>query len=447
MNFRNTYLILFILFLQGSLHAQQVLDDYLKQGIDNNRMLKDRSITVEQGMLALKEAKSYFLPSLNVIGNYTTADGGRVINLPIGDLVNPAYQALNQLTGSNAFPTLENVQEQFLPKNFYDARFRLSYPLLNNDLYVNRSVKAQAVAMDGMDVEIYKLELTKEIKVAYYNFCMAREALTIYENALELVQQNVKTSKSLFENGKGLQAQVLRAESELANINAQIANAKSRLASAREYFNFLINRPLESEIVYEASTMPDGVHTAIAMPAEVSQRLELRKIDAGIGINNTLLRGSQRYTVPKLSTFMDFGSQGFDFEFNNQSRYYLLGVQLDMPIYNGGRNRLKINQTKLAIEKLQNSKAYTSEQLQLAVSRSQHQLRAALVAYDAAIKQQQAAQSYFNIVNRGYEEGVNSLIEFIDARNQYTNATLQQKINYYQVLSTYAEYQRQTSSN
>ncbi|HEX6181670.1 MAG TPA: TolC family protein, partial [Chitinophagaceae bacterium] len=60
--------------------------------------------------------------------------------------------------------------------------------------------------------------------------------------------------------------------------------------------------------------------------------------------------------------------------------------------------------------------------------------------------QQEAATNYFKLIDRGYREGVNSFIEFLDARNQITTARLQAIINKYKVFNAMADYERQTAA-
>jgi len=48
-------------------------------------------------------------------------------------------------------------------------------------------------------------------------------------------------------------------------------------------------------------------------------------------------------------------------------------------------------------------------------------------------------------MDRGFKEGVNSFIEFLDARNQLTTAQLQLNISKYKFLASLAEYERQTA--
>ncbi|TAE53132.1 MAG: TolC family protein, partial [Bacteroidetes bacterium] len=118
--------------------AQSLLDSYVLQGIASNDMLRQKELQVEKSTWALKEARSLYLPSVSLLGSYTLSQGGRSINLPVGDLLNPVYQTLNQLTQSQQFPQIENANEQLNPNNFYDIKFRTSMPLVNADIWYNR---------------------------------------------------------------------------------------------------------------------------------------------------------------------------------------------------------------------------------------------------------------------------------------------------------------------
>jgi outer membrane protein TolC len=57
-----------------------------------------------------------------------------------------------------------------------------------------------------------------------------------------------------------------------------------------------------------------------------------------------------------------------------------------------------------------------------------------------------SAQSYFNLVEKGYKEGVNTLIEFLDARNQLTSSQLQLNLRKLEVLVAEAQLERETAS-
>nr|MBP6722697.1 TolC family protein [Bacteroidia bacterium] len=152
----------------GVLEAQSTLDGYIREGLSSNLVLKEKQLGLQRGLLGLQNAKRLFLPSINFNGTYTLAAGGRKIDFPIGDLLNPVYGTLNQLTQSNSFPQIENEQITFLPNNFYDVKVRTTVPIVNSDLIHNRHLQDQNMEMKQAEVDVYRLELVKTIRQGYY---------------------------------------------------------------------------------------------------------------------------------------------------------------------------------------------------------------------------------------------------------------------------------------
>lgn len=423
--------------------AQGQLEAYISFGLENNLVLKEKSIELEKSLLALKEAKSYFLPSLDFGANYTLASGGRTIDIPIGTLLNPVYATLNQLTGSNAFPQLENVSEQFLPDNFYDARFRASLPIYNKDLQYQKQIRADQIRISQYELEIYKSHLTQEIKIAYFTFLSAHTAVELIQSSKGLVLQNLKDNQSLLKNGKVLPAAVLRAESEVQNIEAMLIDAENKRKNSAQYFNFLLNRPLSEPIIAENQALDlDGI-TRILEETNLKLRPEILQIQTAESIQQTLLQSGRSFWVPKVNTFADLGSQAFDWKFDSRSRYLIWGLNLSVPIFQGGRNRTQIQRAQLGVQSIQNQIQLLDQKLHLELELGKNELQTQIASLKSAEKKLEAANAYFRLVDRGYREGVNSLIEFIDARNQFTQASLQQNIISYQVLKSLAQLERQ----
>ena len=145
---RKTYLVLsFSLFLFKESFAQSILNQYVQEGCQNNQLIKQREFALEKSVYALKEAKTLFLPSINLLTDYFLGEGGRTVDFPAGDLLNPVYSSLNQLTNSNNFPRLNNQSIQLNPSNFYDVKFRTTMPMLNLEIEYNKRIKKDQVAV------------------------------------------------------------------------------------------------------------------------------------------------------------------------------------------------------------------------------------------------------------------------------------------------------------
>lgn len=444
---------LLLFFLTGLIvntsNAQNQLDQYIKEGISNNIVLQQKQISLKQAMYSLKTANSYFLPSVNLEGDYTSGEGGRNISIPVGDMLNPVYSTLNQLTQSSQFPQLDNIKVNFFPYHFYDVKVRTSMPILNTDLIINRNIQNQGVHLQQYEVDIYKRELVKDIKTAYYNYLSAFSAVKIYQNALKVAEEGKRVNESLLKNGKGLPVYILRSESEIAEINSQIVEAGNKAKAARRYFNFILNRDLDAAVdtSYNIEIKISEVDSILSERYGVSGREELKALETAKSINKSVLKMDRLHWVPKVNAFLDLGAQDKIWNYNSDSKYYLFGLQLKVPIFEGFRNSYKSNEAELNVRNAQLKLDLTQKQLKLVQRNVRDDLIAARQNYYTAIKKYKAASSYERLIEKGYRQGANTFIETVDARSQLTQAAIMLNINTNKVLSALASYERVIAAN
>ena len=443
-----SFLALWLVF-SIALKAQEketALDGLVRYGLENNLVLKQKNITLEQALLALKMANGMFSPSITLLGNFTNGTGGRSISFPVGDLLNPVYSTLNQLTASQNFPTIENVNTNFFPRDFYDVRARTSMPLFNTDLVFNRRIKEGQVRLQEMEVKIYQRELIKNIKIAYFNYLSARESLAIYESAMERAHEGKRVNESLLANGKGLPAYILRSESEIETIKGQLVEAERNSENAKMFLNFLLNREASTEI--ETSFTPDlsNIVSLLAHEVGAQQREELIQLQHALDINQQVVKMNKLFWSPRLSGFIDLGAQAENLEYNRNDRYQLTGLQLEMPLFAGFNNKQKINQSELQIKNSELNLQMVRQQLHMVANVSLNALISSYQNYQTAIRQVEAARSYQRLIEKGYKEGVNTFLEAVDARNQLTSAELLLRLNLYKVLIAEASLERETAS-
>ncbi|HEU5289308.1 MAG TPA: TolC family protein [Cyclobacteriaceae bacterium] len=441
---------LYATFLLATLtgQAQTILDEYISIGLQNNLVLEQKNISLERALLSLKIARGRFMPSVGLQGNYTTGEGGRSITFPVGDMLNPVYSTLNQLTGSDQFPQIENVRQNFFPKNFYDAKVRASMPLFNTDLVYNKKIIQQQVLLKQFEIDIYKRELVRDIKIAYFSYLSAREGMGIYESALTRAQEGKRVNESLLANGKGLPAYVLRSQSEIETIRAHQTDAERQAENAKLYFNFLLNRDNQSEIDgnFDPNLLLVQIPELLTQETDTRRREEIKQVQTLKDINSDALKMNQLFWSPRVSGFLDLGAQGENMTYNSQSNYYLLGFLVEVPLFAGFTNKNKIEQSRLDIKSADLTYTLTNRQLDTGKDFAMNKLITSYQNYLSAQKQLEAAQSYQKLIDKGYKEGVNTFIESIDARNQLTSAQFQVNINQYNVLIAEAGLERETAS-
>lgn len=440
----NLIFVSFLILVAVPSQAQEdVLDNYVRQGLDSNLVIVQKELSLKKALNGLASAKSLYLPNVSFDMTYTTASGGRSIDLPIGDMLNPVYATLNQLTNSMSFPSITNQQINFLPKNYYDARIRTSIPLINTDIKHNKEINKHLSVISQQEIEIYERELVMEIKIAYYNYRSAVDAVAIYQNALSLAQEGKRVHEKLLEVGKGLPAYVIRANAEIAQHEAKIAEAQQQEKNAKYYFNALLKRDKNEDILVEKYTVPIEYP---GIPSAAKDREELESLATNVAIQETLVKMNKQVYIPKLNAFLDLGSQAEGMRVNRHSAYYMLGAQLSFPIFSGNRNKLKVQESQLAVAEAQNKLEQAKQQLGLVVDIAQNEVLSTYKNYESTVAQLEAADTYQRLIQRGFAAGVNTYIETVDARTQFINAKLAHNIASYKYLSAWAKYEREAAT-
>ncbi len=434
---------LLVLFALPVFGQKSVLDEYVTTAFQQNITLQQKTIQVEKAMIALKTAQSLYQPTVAFQGGYQSGQGGRSIAFPVGDLLNPVYSTLNALTKSTAFPQIANVETNFFPRDFYDVKVQTSMPLYNKDISYNKQIQEQSISLQREDVSLYKRELVKQIKTAYFQYLLSLGLQKVYDNALNLAMEGKKVNEKLLANGKGLPAYLLRSDSEIANIQAQMADAAKQSQAAQMYFNFLLNRELRAEIRIDFE-----VEKALAAVYSVTPgvREELSFLSKSIGLQETVLKMNESFYLPKVSGFVSLGSQSTIYDINTKSAYYFLGLQMDIPIFTGKRNLYKIKQTQLDIASAKNAYDLSSKQFNMAAEIAQKNVQSSLVSFQASTKSYEAASAYLRLIEKGYKEGVSTYLETVDARNQWMNATINYQLKQFNVLIAAAAYEREAAS-
>lgn len=440
--------LILLLISFGTFGQSDILNNYVQEGLKNSQTLKQQNFQLQKAVFALSEAKTLFKPNINFNTTLSTAQGGRKIEIPVGDLVNPVYTTLNALTQTNAFPQIQNTSEQLVPKDFYDMRVKTTMPLLNAELKYNQAIKNEQISLQQTEIQVYKRELVKDIKLAYINYLKATEAIKIYENTLKLLRESERVNESLIRNGSANPTVLVRTRNEISKFDAEIDAARGNQKNAAAYFNFLLNRDFSEKITLD-SLGKEGLKFDLAD----GHREELDKIKTGIEINRQILGLNQSYKKWKIGASLDVGSQGrfaqiasADKNFFSPNAFVLLGVSFDLPVYSFGRNQLKIKQSEMEIASLDAQMQQVRNQLDLQAEMAKNALSSAKEIYESKASQVSTAERYYRDMMRRYKEGNLNFIELLDAQTQITTAQLQQSISLFDVWTKWVELERAKAS-
>ncbi len=444
-----TKLILILIILAQASWAQSPLDDYIRMGLENNLALKQKETSYRRSLETLKEAKGLFFPNITLNARFSVAEGGRTIDLPIGDLLNPVYATLNQILHANKFPQIDNQSFMFLRPMEQETKLRMIQPVFNTDIYYNSKIKKELTSTEQVSVVQYKQELVAEIRKAYYNVAMAEGIVTMLNDTRKLLEENVRVNQKLVDNGKITIDNLYRAQTEMSKFDQKVQVAAKNREISSAYLNFLLNRSLtESIILAEPDILPGiGVESSMYKESALANREELKKLKLYDNITELQVKMNQAGALPNIMVVADYGIQGEKYKINKDSDFGQASAILSWDLFAGFQNRAKIKQAKLQKEMLDQQSEEVRKQIELQVINAMNELKTALAGIETATSQVKTAREGFRLVKRRYEEGQSNLIEFIDARTTLTQAEENMIISKYTYLADYAEFEKVCAIN
>jgi outer membrane protein TolC len=423
-----------------------VIDEYVREGLASNLGLKAQSLEVERATAALDEARARYFPELGFAARYSRSQGGRTIDLPLGDALNPAYQTLNEMLVAQGqaprFPTVQNETIAFLRETEQDTRLTLRMPLIAPA--IPAAVRAQRELLGASEYSRQALarQLKRDITVGYLRWLMAVRNQGIVDASVTLLNENLRVNDSLFRNGKITQDQVLRARAELLQVTQQSRDAQNQAAQAQSYLNFLLNRPLESPL--ENAEVGAGVTATTRALTELRQaaidnRPELAQLAHLSRASDAQTKVAKADLWPTLSLGADGGIQGEEYQFGRGSNYATVSLLLNWNLFDGGGRRAAVRQANAAARRTQTQYQELMQQVQLEVQQSLDRLNTSADSLATAEARSEAARAGFRIASRKRDEGVISQVEFIDARSNLTGAELNLNVTRFEVLARQAE--------
>ena len=437
---------------QGSIAT--VTDALVADALRANLEIDSARASVGERRAALDAARARYLPVLDFDARYSAAHGGRVIDIPIGDLMNPVYSTLNQLTGTSRFPPVANQQINFLRSREQDTKLTLTQPLYDPRLGPARA--AAAADYDAAEANRSALDgrIERDMRAAYYHWLEARARIGVLEATLELARENERVNESLFKNGKITRDLVYRAEADVLEVEQSMLAATNAERFAASYVNFLRNTAFDTPLPLAEVSDADvrELKTALAIrigkggfgldalaASAVDRRPELKALEseaAAAKAGEHLARAAYR---PQLAFSVDAGTQGEGYGLTSEDRYVLASVVLKFNLFSGGADRAGVAGAHERRRAAESGRALAEQRIRLEVQQSLENFEVAEASLGTAAKRVDAATGAFRIAARKRDLGQINQAEFVDARRLLTDAEINLNVTRFGALGSLAD--------
>ncbi len=423
-----------------------ILDNYIRVALNNNLALQQQEFSYQKSMSALHEARGLFMPSLSLDARYSRAGGGRKIEIPVGEFVNPIHEALNFLLEQNVFPTDVLVEPiPFLREKEQETKLRAVQPLFKPSIYYNYKIKDNLKNIEKAARDAYKRQVVMEVKTAYFNYLKTLEILNLLQRTRDLLEENLRVSEKLVASDKATRELIYRARADLSFLDSRQAEAYKNRDLAAVYFNFLLNRPPAEQIEVAAidslpsANMPD---LSEAEKEALKKREERHQLELGIAASRQGVKLQKSAFLPSIFAAVDYGFQGENYRLTRGNDFWMASAILQWNLFNGFQDKARIQQAWLDQKKIESRSLELENQIRLQVREAYHTLIVAGKNLQSTRDRLRSEQKSFDIVNKKYQQGMALQVEYLDARNNYFSADIDRIVALYDFYIRNAEFEK-----
>jgi outer membrane protein len=415
------------------------LEKAIEMARANNEDLKKNREDRETARERVREARGAFLPTLGASYNYSHYFD--IVKVPVFDSALPARSESGSLLGADLQnpPGPDNPQGYYLVSHEYPAKYKNEHSLgltASQVLFTSgRVMSYYRAARAGSAAAEYNYSRQErgvilQVQESYLNSLLAREALQIARISLENTLKDHEIITQRQKSGLGSEFEVMGHAVELNNRRIELINAENGYRLARNYLKVIIGLDSAEEV-----TLTDSYNESFPelefenlLQAMRENEPSLKALEQLVKVNQSLYQANRADYFPLVAAFGSFGYSGNSDAFfpkgDDFSETLVAGVQVTIPIYEGGVKNAKknqafreLNKSRIDLVKVRKLLALDLENAYLAYLSSRKEL-------EAVGEMVKLAEKAYGLSQLRYQSGLGSLTELRDAELSLTRARL-----------------------
>lgn len=396
-----------LLMLNSSAQAQDVVQDSLIISLD------------EAIQIALEESNTVKIADLNVVKSGYAKKGSYAALYP-NISANGSYQrTLKKQVMAMDFQG--QAMEIAVGKwNNVNAGVTASMPLVNAQLWESLKLSALDVELAVEQARSSKVSMVSQVKQAFYGVLIAQYVYEVYQNVYDNAAYNFEQTEKKYNVGKVSEYEYLRAKVNVKNAEPNVYSALASIDLAIWQLKAVMGLDLETKIGVKGD-MKQYEEEILAFKVNDTVNLEKNSTLIQFGLQEQQLEKSIKMIkyqyIPTLSASFSYNYIAMSDDSKlNWNPYSVLGLTLNIPIFDGLSKHYNVRQQTAAQDILKLNREDTERKLRIAYKSYNNQIVTYIENYYAAESTLEMAQKSYDIAAKMYELGKATLTELNDAQ-------------------------------
>ncbi len=397
--------------------AQQAVDYALK----NQVQVKNALLAVKAQEQTNREVTSAALPQINGTMTYTN-----YLNIPT-----------NLLPGEFFGQPGTYIPVQFGVKHNLSYGINVQQLLFDGQVFVGLQARKTVMDLAGKTAEVTQEQIKANVLKIYYQIQAGKQQIETIDSNISRFEKLSSDSKELFKNGFAEKLDVDKTEVTLTNLKTERLKAQNQLLVAMQGLKLLMGMPVKDSLVLTETIQEEKLKENIVDEVySYNDRKEFQQIEFQEKANEYNVKRYQLTYIPTLSISGNYSrnAQRQQFDFLKTGKPWFsttfIGVNLNVPIFDGFAKDARIKGAKLALQQTQNMKENLKLSIDKEVEEARINIRTAIASMDFQKKNMNLAEAVYNQTKLKFEQGLGSNTEITTAQSELTTA----QNNYYSAL-------------
>lgn len=267
-------------------------------------------------------------------------------------------------------------------------------------------------------------DIAMELVNRYLQLLLAQQDVILAEKNLQADERHIEIARQLYQGGAGTITDVQAATARRARSYAELQNAKAALTIAWRRLRAMTGQSSRQRIQGLApgfepgSLQPETLAAWIARAQENNAGIRVARYDLRIAEREIDKAVGQMLPSVGLSASYSRSHSSSISLLNVDSRTTAVGVNVQVPIFAGGGNWARINQTQYKYQKTRQGLAATREQVAVEVTRQYLGSVTGAEHIRALEKAVSTAELALEAVRTSYKAGTRSINDILQAQEQ-----------------------------
>ena len=405
----------------------------------NNEELKKAREDRETGRDRVREARGAFLPNLSASYGYNRYFD--IAKMALFDTAIPARSESGSLLGADFQnpPSADNPQGYYLIPHNYRVKFNnehsfgltASQLLFSSGRVMNyyRAARAGRVASD-YNYTRQERAVILQVEEAYLNTLLAGEARKIAELSLANTEKDHELVLQRQKSGLGSEFEVMGHAVELSNRRIEAINAGNGEKLAQNFLKVIIGIDTAEDIRLTDSyneTFPELEYETL-QGQMLDREPSLRALENLIKVKENLYRAQRADYYPLVAAFGSYSYSGDSDKFFPKKSDYdqniVAGLQVTVPIYEGGMKSAKTNEAFREVTKSRLELSRVKKMLELDLENTYLAYLSSRKTLEGVREMVKLAEKAYGLSQLRFQNGLGSLTELRDAELSLTRARL-----------------------